>query len=162
MAEPVQKNYQAFIEFQKNFFQNFDKFEKYTNFEINKHGFMLLMNIGKGFPGLINIILNLKGFNFTGYTSFEIFRSLQHQLYNPYNNRLPQYIFYKTEKPDKKNSKKVKNKNGNEYLEFSMDIKKEICSKLVIDNTTYEYLKYSDNIQNIGKSLLNITRTIEK
>lgn len=154
--EPNKKDsaFQAFIDFQKSFYSDFNKFSKYTKFEISKYGFMLLMNISKGLPGLINIILNLKGFNFSGYTSYEILRALQHNLYNPYNYRLPQYLFYKTNKVDKKVQKKIKDKNGKEYYDFSVDIKREICSRLVIDAKTYEYLKYTDTIQKSGKNIL--------
>jgi hypothetical protein len=146
----------AFQEFQKAFFQDTSKFANYSNYEISKHGFILLNNIAKGFPALINTIINLRGLGFSGFTSYEILRALQHKLKNPYNNRLPQYLFYKTEKPEKASKKVViKSVKGDMvYTDFAPDIKQEICSRLMIDSKDYEYLKFSDRIQRYGKQIM--------
>lgn len=144
--------YLAFQEFQKAFFTDPAKFSRYTKFEIDKHGFVLLNNISKGLPGLINYIINLKGFNFKGFNSYEILRALQNRIMNPYAKSIPNYIFYKTNKPEKVSVRKVI-KNSKEYLEFSTDVKREICSILLYDDKTYEYLKYSDKVQKCGKAL---------
>ena len=148
--------FQAFQDFQKSFFTSPDRFCKYTQFEVKKHGFKLLTNIGKGFPALSDKILNMRGFGFYGFESFEILRALQSKLINPYNARMPNYLFFKTEKPKKETKKTDKG------LEFSSEVKMEICSTLCIDNNTYEYLKYSDKIQNCGKQIVGNFKTKSK
>ena len=137
----------ALQEFQKAFFTDPKKFYNYTQFEVKKHGFLLINNIGKGFPALADKILNMKGFGFYGFESFEILRALQQKIINPYNVRMPNYLFYKTEKPKKETKKTDKG------LEFAPEVKREICSLLCFDNNTYEYLKYSDLVQNCGKQI---------
>jgi hypothetical protein len=62
--------------------------------------------------------------------------------------RMPNYLFYKTDKPKKETKKTDKG------LEFSSEVKREICSIMCFDNNTYEYLKYSDTVQNCGKQLI--------
>jgi len=138
----------ALQEFQKAFFTNPQKFCQYTQFEVKKHGFRLINNIGKGFPALADKILNMRGFGFYGFESLEILRALQSRLINPYNMRMPNYLFFKTEKPKKETKKTDKG------LEFSPEVKMEICSILIFDNNTYEYLKYSDIVQNCGKQII--------
>ena len=148
--------YQQFADFQKSFFTDSTKFNKYTRFEIKKFGFMLLNNIGKGFPGLINIIFNLKWFGNYSFESFEILRALQQKLINPYEiGRLPGYLFFKTEKPKLKGSttKKVKSKTGDEVLEFSKEIQQQICSLLIIDSITFDAMKHTKKVQEVGKQL---------
>ena len=140
--------FQALQDFQKAFFTNTQRFYQYTQFEIVKHGFILVNNIGKGFPALADKILNMEGFGFRGFTSFEILRALQKQMINPYNIRMPNYLFYKTEKPKKETKKTDKG------LEFAPEVKREICSALIMDSNTYEYLKYSDVVQNCGKQII--------
>jgi hypothetical protein len=61
MAEK-DNTYQAFQDFQKSFFTSPEKFCRYTQFEVKKHGFVLLNNIGKGFPSLSDKILNMQQF----------------------------------------------------------------------------------------------------
>jgi len=148
--------YQQFSEFQKNFFTNTNKFNKYTRYEVKKFGFILLNNIGKGFPGLIDIIINLKWFGNHSFENFEILRALQNKLINPYEiGRLPRYLFYKTEKPKLKGTetKKSRSKTGKEYLEFSKEIQQQICSILIIDSISFEALKHTERVQKIGKQL---------
>lgn len=142
--------YLEFQEFQKNFFTDFNRFKNYSNFEIRKHGFILLNNIAKGFPSLINTIINLKGFGFEGFNSPEIFIAIQHLLRNPYiGGKIPQYIFYKTPKKDKIKAVKI----SNNLYNFSDEIKSLICQSLLIDSKDYEYLKYTERIQKCGRSI---------
>lgn len=140
----------AFRDFQKNFFTNIAKFNSYTRYDIKIHGFTLLNNIGKGFPALMNHILNLKGFGFEGFNSFEILRALQRKMING-SNSMPSYLFYKTEKAEKTKKSAKKTDKG---LEFSVDVKAEICSILMYDDKTYEYLKYSENVQSLGRQII--------
>lgn len=155
-----EQQYQIFQEFQKNFFTNPEKFSRYTNFEVNKCAFPLLTNISKGFPALVNQVINLKGFGWTGYSSLEILRALQIKLRNPYTgSRLPSYLFYKTAKVTKEKSKKT-----DKGLEFAPEVVRKICSILRMDSKTYEYLKYSDLVQRTGRQLIgdfreNVTTT---
>lgn len=145
-----EQQYQVFQEFQKNFFTSPERFSRYTNFEVNKCAFPLLTNISKGFPALIDQVINLRGFGWTGYNSLEILRALQMKLRNPYTgSRLPSYLFYKTAKVTKEKSKKT-----DKGLEFSPDVIRDICSILKMDSKTFEYLKYSDLVQRTGKQLI--------
>jgi hypothetical protein len=153
-----EQQFQAFQEFQKVFFTSPERFSRYTNFEVNKHAFILLTNISKGFPAMIDQILNLKGFGWTGFQSLEILRALQMKLINPYTgNRLPPYLFYKTQKATKEKSKKT-----DKGLEFAPDVVAEICSILKMDSKTFDYLKYSPAVQNAGRQIIGDFREVEK
>ena len=145
-----EQQYKAFQEFQKSFFTSPTKFAKYTLFDVKKHGFVLLNNIAKGYPALMDHVFNLRGFGWDAFTSFELLRALQGKLLNPYNGyRLPSFLFFKTEKRDKS----VKATKTDKCLEFSPEIRKQICEILMLDKKDYEYLKYSERVQKCGKQL---------
>ncbi len=145
--------YQELNTFQTNFFTNINKFSEYTNFEVKKFGYILINNIAKGFPNLADIIINLKGIEWTAVTSPALIKALQHRFVNKYSQaRVPQFIYFKNLKPEKSTEKVRKTKTGK--LEFSNDIKKNICQILMYDSKTYEYLKHTEKVQELGKQLV--------
>lgn len=151
-----QNAYQELNNFQTAFFTNISKFEEYTNFEIKKYGYILINNIAKGFPALADIISNLKGLSsngtWSGVTSPQILKALQHRFVNKFSvGRVPQFIYFKNLKPEKPTEKIRKTKSGK--LDFSDDIKKEICETLMIDSKSYEELKYTDKVQKFGQQI---------
>lgn len=153
MSTATEQKQNAFREFQKAFFTSVNKFNQFTRYDIKMHGYILLNNIGKGFPALMNHIMNLKGFGFEGFNSFEILRALQQKMING-SRTLPSYLFYKTEKTVKEKKSAKKTEKG---LEFSVDVKADICSILQYDDKTYEYLKYSKKVQDLGRQLIGDT-----
>lgn len=141
---------QAFQEFQKNFFTSPKRFNQYTIFDVKKHAFVLLNNISKGYPALMDIVMNMKGFGWSAITSFELLRALQKKLMNPYTgNRMPQYIFYKGSKKEKQLATKT-----HEGLDFSSEVRREICQLLMLDSKSYEDLKYTETVQKCGKQVI--------
>lgn len=151
MAE--KSSYQELNAFQTAFFTNINKFQDYTNFEIKKFGYILINNIAKGFPNLADIISNLKGIDWTAVTSPAIIKALQHRFVNKFTQaRVPQFIYFKNLKPEKSTEKVHKTKSGK--LDFSDDVKKEICEILMIDSKSYDYLKYTDKVQELGKQIV--------
>lgn len=150
---------QAFQEFQKNFFTSPNRFAQYTAFDCKRHGFVLMQNIAKGFPGLMNYVMNMKGFGWDAISSFEILRALQGRLVNSYSGyRMPNYLFYKTKKKEKELSTKTE-----KGLEFAPEVKREICQRMMLDSKTYEYLKFSEGVQRCGQQVIgNIRQSVEK
>jgi hypothetical protein len=111
--------------------------------------------MAKGFPNLAHIIFSLKGINWSGVESPALLQALQRvKFVNGFNNRkyLPQFIYFKNEKPEKQKEKVKKVKEGNI---FSEDIKAKIMSILFIDSKTYEYLKFGERIQKLGMDIIN-------
>jgi hypothetical protein len=144
-------NYQEFNNFQTLFYTNISKFNDFSLFEFKRHGFVLLNNLAKGYPNLANIILNLKGIDWEGPKSPGVLKALQRKFVNNFNStRIPQFIYYKTEKIEKS---KEKTKQTDKGLLFDIEIQSQICSILMIDSKTYDYLKFSDNIQYLGKQI---------
>ena len=147
-----QNNYQEFNKFQSHFYTNPTQFKEYSFFEVKRLGYVLLNNIAKGFPNFADIILNLKGIDWSGPESLQLLIALQHKFKNNFSGgRIPKFIYWKQRKPEKTKKKSRKTKKG---LEFSEDIRSEIMSILKYDSKTYEYLKYSQKIQYIGKQLI--------
>ncbi len=144
-------NYQEFNNFQTAFYTNIQSFDEFTRFEFARHGFVLINNLAKGYPNLANLIINLKGVNWNGAESPALLKSLQRKFINNFNSvRIPQFIYYKTEKIEKSKEKVKRTDKG---LLFDIDIQKEICSILMYDSKTYDYLKFSDKIQFLGNQL---------
>jgi hypothetical protein len=147
-------DYSVFNNFQNAFYTSRERFAEYSRFEIKQYGYILLNNMAKGFPNLANIIFSLKGLNFTGVESPAILQALQCvQFVNGFNNRkyVPQFIYFKSLKEEKQ-KKVIKVKEG---LVFTPEIIAKIQSILVIDTTTYEYLKFSPKIQDLGMTIMN-------
>lgn len=163
MEEKVSNNiYEEFNKFQTAFYTSASDFNNFSNFEIRKHGYVLLNNLAKGFPHLANLISNLKGLNWKGTDSRNVLIALQRVKFvnNFTRTRIPQFIYYKNnstkKSPEEKKSKiKTTKINGDKKVnEFTDDIKALICSALQIDSKTYDYLKYSDKIQKLGNQLV--------
>lgn len=151
MAAKENDYYQEFNNFQTAFYTDLKKFDDYALFDFKKHGYILLNNLAKGFPNLSNIIINLKGFNWDGATSPEVLKALQRKFVNGFHRpSLPQFIYFKNFKEEKSKEKVKETKFG---LIFSSDIKAQICSILMIDSKTYDYLKYSSKIQDLGRQI---------
>lgn len=144
-------NYEEFNKFQTAFYTNTSAFNEYTKYEVKKHGYTLLNNLAKGYPNLADLFLNLSGFGWSGAESPALLKALQTRFVNNFNSaRVPQFIYFKTEKPEKSKEKIKKTSKG---FIFSTDIQSEICSILMIDSKTYDYLKFSENIQYLGQQL---------
>jgi len=142
-------NFDEFNNFQTAFYSNREKFQNFSRFEVKRCGYILLNNIAKGFPALSDLILNLKGFDWSGPESKEVLRALQNRFYG----RTPQFIYFKqtTDKPSKTKEKIKSTKEGDL---FAVEIQREICSILKYDSKTYEYLKFSEKVQSLGHQIL--------
>jgi hypothetical protein len=145
--------YQEFNEFQSAFYTNKAKFAEYTNYDVKRHGYALFNNMAKGFPNLVNIHINLKGFNWKAIESIEILKALQSvNFINGFSkNRIPDFVFAKQLVVEKDKSKAKKTESG---MIFDSEIQSIIMSILFIDSKTYEYLKFSPAIQNLGCQLV--------
>ena len=153
----LQKNQQhlrRISDFQKDFFTDWSRFESKTDKEIQTFGYILCSNIAKGFPGLIDGVYKMKGFRYSGPTSFEILRALRHKLVNRFSKPgVPSYVYYKTPSVKKQRENiSVKNNKGS-YVKFAPDIVVDICNILKIDSKTYNYLEHTNRIQYIGKQI---------
>lgn len=152
-------DYREFNKFQTAFYLNTVDFAKYTKFEIKKHGYVLLNNLAKGFPYLADIIINLKGIGWSAVESPALLQALQRRLMKPNTQYLPSYIYFKgtVEKAPKEKVKQTK-----DGLIFQNDVNKEIQSILMYDSKTFEYLKFTDQIQNLGREIIGESLQKEK
>lgn len=156
MAAP---DYKAFNKFQNYFFTNIQGFGLFTNFEINTHSFLLFNSLTKAFPDTAKKFMFYNDF-FKFNNSPDLIRALQHKFVNGFNrNRIPQGVYYKAaKKPAGKINKKLRTKKlpGNLIL-FSPEVISIICSNLFIDSKTYDTLKFTPKIQNLGKQIVKET-----
>lgn len=145
------ENFEAFNRFQESFFLSKERLGNYTNYEFKLFGYKLLNNISKGFPNLVNILINLKGIGWKGVESPELLKALQGAKFvnNFVRPRVPSFIYFKNLKPEKEPKIKL-TKDG---YEFDIEIRTEICSILKYDTKTYEYLKFGEKIQTLGLQL---------
>lgn len=154
--------YQEFNNFQQAFYTNIKTLSDFSRFDFKRHGYALLNNLAKGFPNLVNIIINLKGFGWVGAESPALIMALQRTNFvTKMKSGVPQFIYFKQNKPEKQ-PKVRKTKKG---LVFDDSIKADICTKLLMDSKTYEYLKFSPAIQKLGAEMigkLSITKTKKK
>jgi len=143
-------HFEEFNRFQTSFYTNIKTFNEFTLFDFRRHGFTLLYNLSKGFPNLSNIFLNLKGIGWTGTESPSVLKALQRNFVNNFNaTKIPNFIYYKSEKSDK--TEKIK--KTNQGFLFDQEIQNEIKSLLLIDSKTYDYLKFTEKIQFLGQQL---------
>lgn len=151
----TQNNYfQEFNKFQQAFFTDQKEFSNYTHFELKKFGYILINNLAKGFPNLADIIINLKGLKWSSIESPALMSALQRRFVNQnVRVRVPQFVYFKNLKPPKEKKKSVVGKKRG-TLEFDTEIKSDICNILMYDSKTYEQLKYSDKIQQLGKLMV--------
>lgn len=153
-------DYREFNKFQTLFYTDIHTFSQYTHFEINKHAFMLLNNLIKGFPHQAIEILDTYSPHVKAIQSPAIILALQRKYVNDFSRaRVPQHIYYKSLKAKAEPKVRVKKvKKGTkiiEYFDFDNETAFTIKSILKIDNKTYEYLKNSERVQNLGKLLLS-------
>jgi len=145
-------DYRAFNRFQNDFFTNRTAFQRYTDYEINRHSFMLFQNITKIFP--------TQAVRFMFYNDFlkfnknpSIIRALQTKYVNGFTRaRLPKEIFYKQGKKIKP-TKQQKKKINKDLIDFDVEIVADICRILMYDSKTYQRLKYTSKVQKLGKEL---------
>lgn len=155
MEQPPTKvvNYEFFNKFQTMFFTNIGEFEKYSYYEIKQNSFTLLNNLIKGFPHLADELFNIYSPAIKIFDSPAIILALQRKFVNGFTRpRIPQFIFYKSGK-----SKVVKEKSvkiDKDLIVFDSEISKEIMSILMYDSKTYEYLKFSNKVQFLGKQII--------
>lgn len=151
-------NFQEFNKFQTYFYTDVYKFNSFTNFEIKRNSVMLLTNIGKGFPILAQQVLDIYSPIVKAIESPAIIKALQRAKFvNGFSkNKIPNYVYWKTNKPIKAKAsiKKVTNKNSKKFLEFSEDIIDIIKSTLMYDEKDYQTFKYTDLVQKLGKNLI--------
>lgn len=150
--------YSEFNKVQTLFYTNVEEFKNLTNFELKRNAFMLISNIGKGFPALANIIINIYSPHVKAIESPELLRALQHRFINPYSPRkgsLPKFIYFKNYEIKVDKAKKIPTKRITEKGDdFSKEIVADICSILMYDTKTYETMKYSTKVQFLGNQLL--------
>lgn len=147
----IDDKFREFNIFQTTFYTDVIKFNEFTNFDFKRHGFVLLSNLGKGFPNLADLYINVKGFNWKGSESPAIMKALQKKFINNFSNKgIPQFIYFSQSKVDKEKTKVKKTENG---LIFDIEIQREVCSIMRIDSKTYDYLKFTEDIQYLGSQL---------
>jgi hypothetical protein len=155
MAE--QNNHYAFFNrFQTMFYTSITEFSKYTYFEIKNNSFVLLNNLMKGYPHLAVEILDIYSPHIKAIESPAIIFALQRKFVNSFSRpRVPQHVYFKSLKPKAQPKSKTKEKVLNkDLINFDNDVSFEIKTLLRIDEKTYQYLKYSENIQKIGREIL--------
>jgi len=155
-------NYQFFNKFQIMFYTSITEFNKFTHFEIKNNSFLLLNNLMKGFPHTATEILDIYSPHIKAIESPSIIIALQRKFVNNFSRaRVPQHVYYKS-KTKAESKKKIKESNNG--IIFDSSINNEIMSILFIDSKTFDYLKFTDKIQKLGKELTgeNIKKEEEK
>ena len=159
----IDTKYQEFNLFQTKFFTSIQGFNNYSNNDFKKHGYTLLNNLAKGFPNLADLVINLNGINWRGSESPAILQALQRNFVTSYKKpEVPFFIYFKGNVEKEKTSKAKKTEKG--YV-FDSEIKAQICSILFVDSKTFEDIKYSDEVQFLGKQILGEfqqTETVKK
>lgn len=142
MEQPSKDIYAEFNKFQSAFYLSTNDFKDFTRFEITRHGYTLLNNLSKGFPNLADIILNLRGLEWSGPTSKQLLIALQRKFCNNLiAPRIPKFIYYKTEKTSTKKDKK-EIKEDKEIIDI-------VCNTYIIDTKTFEQLKNTKRIKEL-------------
>ena len=145
----INNQYQEFNNFQSAFYLDINLLNNYTNIEFKTHGYSLLHNIGKGYPALADLFFNLRGFGWKAIESPSLIKALQKQFVNGFNvPRIPYQVYFKSEPIEK-----TKVKETSKGLIFDKQIQFEICSIMKIDSKTYDTLKFSKRIQDLGMQI---------
>lgn len=145
----------AFNKFQTMFYTSVEGLNTYTNYEFNMHAYTLLNNLGKGFPLLSVMVTNV----YSEFVKFNecpsLIKALQRNFVNGFSKaRMPQHIYYKPQKPTGKIDLGLKRKRKpNGAVDFEPDVRLQIQEILMYDGKTYEYLKYSKKVQELGKNI---------
>lgn len=146
--------YKEFNEFQTAFFTDIDKFSRYSDYEVRRHSYKLFETISKQYPALVCAVQNLQGFEWKASESKEILQALQRKFVTRLKRYqgVPQFVFYKSAEREKK-TKVKETKFG---LIFDTDIRSRIMQIKMYDNKTYEHLKFTEEIQQLGKQFLGV------
>jgi len=149
-------DYKAFNKFQNYFFTNIQGFNLFTNYEIKTHAFLLFNSLTKAFPDTAKKYMFYNDF-FKFDTSPELIKALQHKFINGFSrNRIPQAVYFPAaKKPAGKLIKKKRSKVDKSKIDFSPEVIGLICSNLFIDGKTYDNLKYTKKIQDLGNQIVN-------
>ena len=149
-------DYQRFNKFQTLFYTNIHGFQEFSNFDIKNYSFLLLEQMVKVYPVLATEIINIYVPNFIKFNECPtLIYALQRRFVNGFSRtRVPHQIFYKSMR-SRTSKKKSATKTIKGQLEFSDDVKFDIKSILRMDEKTYQYLKYSEKVQDLGKQLIS-------
>jgi hypothetical protein len=144
-----------FSEIQTKFYTSFSQFDNVPNYDIKKHGFVLMQGIAKGFPNLANMIGNLKFIDMWGFESPALFKALQRSLSKNRSQTIPSFVYFKSKKiaADKSKTRTITKKDKN-LVDFDKYTISDICSALMYDAKTYDYLKYTPRVQKLGKEIV--------
>lgn len=151
------KDFEDFKKFQTFFYTSIDGFNTYTDYEIRKHAFMLMNNMGKGLPNLVDDFINLYSPDVKTLQSPAIIRALQRRFVNGFSYaRIPQFIYLQSSAPKKepKAKAKLKVKAVEKGLDFSPEVNGEIQSHYMLDSKTFESVRYTTRVQELGKALI--------
>lgn len=133
--------YAEFNKFQTVFYTDRKRFGTYTNYEIKRNGYQLLNNLAKGFPNLINFIINLKGIGWSGVESPAILQALQTRFVNDFVTvRIPQFVYFKNMRVTTKDKKQK---------ELDSSLMREVCNILRIDSKTFEAIRETDMVKRL-------------
>src|ERR1035437_245094 len=145
----INNQYQEFNNFQSAFYLVINLLNAYTNIEFKTHGYSLLHNIAKGYPAMANMVFNLRGFGWKGIESPSIIKALQRNFINGFNKpRIPYQVYFPSVPQEK-----VKVKETSKGLLFDKEIQFEVCSIMKIDSKTYDTLKFTKKIQDLGQQV---------
>jgi hypothetical protein len=156
MADYKESYIKEFSDIQRKFYTSYKDFDDVPNYDIKKHGYVLMQGIAKGFPNLADIIGNLHGIDWWGFDSPALYKALQRNLskHRPSTN-LPSFVYYKSKKVAvDKSTKRTATKKDKDLMDFDKYTIGDICSTLMIDAKTYDYLKYTPRIQKLGKEIV--------
>lgn len=148
--------YQELNRIQNLFYTSIEGFNALSDFEIKRNAFIMLQNIGKGFPALSHLVMNIYSPVVKAIESPAILKALQHKFVNPYkrSSGVPKFLYYKSLKEKAETGKKPSKKTTAKGEEFSPEIIGEICSILMYDSKDYEQFKYSEKVQFLGNQIL--------
>jgi hypothetical protein len=160
MSEVVtpSKDYTFLNKFQSDFYTSVENFNQYTNWDIKNNGFTLICNLYKGFPVLADEILNYYSPPFIiGFQSPAILRALQRvRFVNGFTRpRNPNYLYYKQSTKKAKIIDTTSRKKPKGCEDFESDVAHQLMSLLFMDRKTYDYLKYTEKVQKLGKHLIS-------
>lgn len=154
MAAPYKDD--GFIDYVNHFLSDKQRFSLYTEFEHKKHGYRLMLTISKRFPNLTDTLMNRGGFDWKFYECSATLAAFQHE----FLKRRPDTSFAYWPTPKIKKEKAVATKTAKGLLQFSDDIKAEVCSVLHYDSKTYESLKFTPRVQKVGKQFTDKLVTV--
>jgi hypothetical protein len=155
MAEAV-KDYSFLNKFQSDFYTSIEGFAEYTNWDIKQNGVTLLINMYKGFPHLADKILNTYSAPFVvAMQSPAILRALQRvNFVNGFSRpRTPQYLYYK-QSTKKAKIEDLSRKKPKGCEDFAPEVANELMMLMFMDSKTYDYLKYTEKVQKLGRHVM--------